>query len=124
VAPYDTEQRINGSYHFLNRRGLAGSLLPFSSSGGDDNGMIIANSTYWMDATPFDGSAGVGCGTLANCPATCTTGVGYWATSQSCTDLTGMVGADPASPLSGVLYTCTAPNTWSATYSLLTYPHP
>jgi hypothetical protein len=79
-------------------------------------------------STAFDGTnktnAGVGCGALAARPATCSTGVGYWATSQSCSDLTGMVGASPSTPISGTLYKCTATNTWKAYYTPYTYPHP
>ena len=55
---------------------------------------------------------------------TCTTGVGYWATPQSTTDLAGMTGVNPAMPISGTLYKCTAPNTWTAFYTPLAYPHP
>jgi hypothetical protein len=69
-------------------------------------------------------SKGMGCGTLANRPAACTTGVGYWATNQSCSDMTGMVGANPSTPIAGTLYKCTATNTWTAYYTPYTYPHP
>ncbi len=69
-------------------------------------------------------SKGVGCGPLTARPATCTTGVAYWATNQSCTDMTGMSGANPTTPISGTLYKCTAPNTWTAHYTPYTYPHP
>ena len=68
--------------------------------------------------------AGVGCGTLANRPANCTTGVAYWATTQSCSNLTGMVGANPTTSISGTLYKCTSTNTWTAYYTPYTYPHP
>ena len=51
-------------------------------------------------------------------------GVGYWATNQSCTNLTGMVGAHPPNPISGTLYRCIAANTWDSGASPLPYPHP
>lgn len=69
-------------------------------------------------------SSGVGCGTLAYLPARCTTGTAYWATNQSCTDLTDMVGANPSTPISGTLYKCTSTNTWEPYYTPYTYPHP
>ena len=62
-------------------------------------------------------TAGVGTGTFANRPASCTAnstaypagnspGVGYWATDQN------------------TLYVCTATNTWTVYYKPYTYPHP
>ena len=67
---------------------------------------------------------GVSCGKTENLPATCTVGQGYWATTQSCSDLTGMVGVNPATPISGTLYKCTSTNTWTEFYTPYTYPHP
>lgn len=86
---------------------------------------ITEDRDYWNDKyATFNGTSGVGCGTLAARPATCTTGVGYWATNQSCTDLTGMVGRNPSTPISGTLYKCTDTNTWTSYYTPYTYPHP
>jgi hypothetical protein len=87
---------------------------------------IAMNSEYYADNTDFaaDPTYGVGCGTLASRPAACTPRVGYWATDQSCTDLAGMVGADPSTPISGTLYVCTAADTWTEYYTPIPYPHP
>jgi hypothetical protein len=85
---------------------------------------VVENIEYFNHKTAFDGTSGIGAGPLANRPATCTIGVGYWATAQSTTDMTGMVGAHPATPISGTLYKCTAPNVWTAWYTPYTYPHP
>jgi hypothetical protein len=86
---------------------------------------ITENVDYWNDKyATFDGTSGVGCGTIAARPATCTTGVGYWVTDQSCTSLTGMIGRSPTTPISGALYKCTATNTWTSYYTPYTYPHP
>ena len=85
--------------------------------------------------TPFNGTIGMGYGTLANRPPTCVTtleaadagrgGVMYWATDQGSWNSsssnpygTQRNGAD------GVLYLCTAPNTWSVYYTPYAYPHP
>ena len=86
---------------------------------------IKPNRDYYWHTASFDGTSGMGCGTLANRPATCTTGVGYWATTQSCTTLTGMVGTFPSTPISGILYMCGATG-WAdgTTYTPYTYPHP
>ena len=67
--------------------------------------------------TAFNGTVGTGSGTLAARPATCTTGVAYWATDQGNWNLSGSGGQ-------GVLYKCTATNTWSTAYTPYTYPHP
>lgn len=85
---------------------------------------IVANRDYYDYATSFDGTTGTGCGTLAARPATCTTGVAYWATDQSCSDISNAIGASPSAPFSGVLYKCTAANTWTAYYTPYQYPHP
>ena len=35
-----------------------------------------------------------------------------------------MVGVNPSNPISGTLYKCTSPNTWTAFYTPFPYPHP
>jgi hypothetical protein len=79
----------------------------------------IANRDWYTDnsageqtsaSSPFNGTSGMGWGTLANRPTTCTTGVAY------------------AEYLSGSfvqLDKCTSTNTWTnAVYTAYTYPHP
>lgn len=87
---------------------------------------ILFNRDVFTDgnATTFDGAAGVGCGPLEGRPGTCSPGVAYWATSQSCSDISGMVGARPDEAIAGTLYKCTAPNTWTPYYTPYQYPHP
>ena len=85
---------------------------------------IVENRDWFQQAVTFDGTTGVGLGPLSARPLTCTTGVGYWATDQGTTDLSGMVGPHPAQPISGTLYKCTSPNTWTSYYTPFTYPHP
>ncbi len=87
-------------------------------------GVPKENREFWNGNPSFNGTVGVGWGTLANRPATCTVGVGYWATNQSTTNLSGMVGKNPATPISGTLYVCTATNVWTAFYTPYAYPHP
>lgn len=65
--------------------------------------------------SPFNGATGVGFGTLANRPTTCTTGVFYFATDQGSWNTTGGT--------SGLGYHCTATNTWTQDYTPNTYPY-
>jgi len=75
------------------------------------------NRDYYNQTASFDGTVGVGVGTLADRPKTCTPGrdiatggtapgVAYWASDAN------------------TLYVCTAPDTWSVYYKPYTYPHP
>jgi len=99
-----------------------GGAAYISNTGG---ARIVQNSDYyaWCDpasqsgCTTFDGTSGVGSGTLAARPATCTTGVAYWATDQGNWNKSGSGGQ-------GQLYKCTSMNTWTLFYTPYTYPHP
>lgn len=115
---------VNDSYWWNNRKNLTGSVTGINILGPYCGKTITENVDFWHDAGSFDGTSGVGCGTLASRPSTCTTGVGYWATEQSCKNLEGMVGVNPSTPVSGTLYKCTEPNTWTSYFSPYTYPHP
>jgi len=120
-------QHVSDSYYWSNFRNSeilnpsSETTLYYSDLGRD---VPMADYDVWLYTASFDGSSGVGCGTLSARPAACATGVGYWATDQSCSDLTGMAGAHPSTPISGTLYRCTAPDTWTAYYTPLPYPHP
>ncbi|MGH9522728.1 MAG: hypothetical protein ACRD3E_09380 [Terriglobales bacterium] len=68
---------------------------------------IAANRDYYSWVSGFDGTLGVGSGSTAARPATCTKGVAYWNTTTSALDK------------------CSATNTWTAgAYADLAYPHP
>jgi hypothetical protein len=76
----------------------------------------VSASPQSSPSAPFNGTSGVGFGTLANRPATCTTntaesggGVAYFATDQG---------------PQGTLYRCSAANVWTFHYAPYTYPHP
>ena len=78
---------------------------------------VVADRDYYVEGASFDGTSGVGTGTLASRPSTCTTGVGYWATDQG-EWWSAHSGND------GQLYKCTATDTWTLYYIPYTYPHP
>ena len=79
----------------------------------------IENRDYYnpSTATGTPQTVGVRVGTLANRPAGCTTGVGYWATDQGSWNTSGSGGQ-------GILYKCTSTDTWSSYYTPYAYPHP
>ncbi len=91
---------------------------------------IIANREWFTDnsngrphaqtsaTSPFNGTSGVGFGTLANRPNSCTPRVGYFATDQGSWNQSGNTFGQ------GQLYVCTATNTWTLYYTPYTYPHP
>lgn len=76
----------------------------------------VSASIQASPSSPFNGTTGMGFGTLANRPTTCTTGkealdagkggVGYFATDTN------------------TLYRCSATNTWVVHYQPFPYPHP
>lgn len=119
-------QEIDNSYIWSNiaNGGNVTAAVTIPWSDGCPSDQPTENRNFFNYTSSFNGSSGVGCGTLAARPSSCTTGVGYWATTQSCSDMTGMVGTSPSTPISGRLYKCTAPNTWTAYYTPYTYPHP
>lgn len=78
---------------------------------------IVANRDYYIQGASFNGTSGVGVGTIASRPSTCTTGVAYWATDEG-EWWAAQSGAD------GRLYKCTATNTWTLHYTPYVYPHP
>lgn len=130
----DYSMHIQQTYSFLNLyNGTEKPYNLYNDVCGDNvavenGGLVITENThYWnyVAAPTFDGTVGVGCGTLASRPETCTAGVGYWATTQSCSDISSYVGANTATPLSGILYICGATG-WAdgSTYTPYTYPHP
>jgi hypothetical protein len=95
----------------------------------------VAAGAQTSPTSPFNGTTGMGFGTLANRPTTCTTttqsadagrgGVLYWATDQgSWNQSTSNPRGVQRNGADGVLYMCTATNTWTVYYTPYTYPHP
>jgi hypothetical protein len=115
-------QPLVPAYVWLNKT-QSNAELPVNVINGSQN-HIKPNRDYYTLTSSFNGSSAMGCGTLAARPATCTVGVGYWATNQSCSDFSGMTGAGHSATIDGTLYRCTAANTWTAHYKPYTYPHP
>ena len=123
-------QEQTKSYHWNNRKSSDNSFLTTkisTSSAWDKWGgnQLVENLSFWNHKTEFDGTVGVGCGTLEERPKTCRTGVGYWATDQSCSKVPSeSYGKGPIIPISGTLYRCTSTNTWNEYYTPYVYPHP
>lgn len=123
-ADYADLKVTHNSYWFRNRANLTGSFWSPTCQGGLDCAGLEDIPTLGRDVFSDESSPGISAGTLANIPGTCSVGQGYWATNQSTSDLTGMVGASPATPISGTLYRCLATNVWTEYYTPYTYPHP
>lgn len=96
-------------------------------------GQMLANRDWYTDNTnnpeaqtsptsPFNGTSGVGFGTVANRPTSCTPRVAYWATDQGSWNQSGASYAGGYTQ--GELFICTANNTWTASYIPYVYPHP
>jgi hypothetical protein len=124
----DRNLKMMPIYVWNNKVGSSKSDLGFEDAGSSCTHHVLANRDYYnavsvnaqtSPASPFNGTTGMGFGTLANRPTTCKTttevadagngGVGYFATDQGS---------------QGTLYMCTATNTWTAHYQPYTYPHP
>ena len=97
-------QALEPAYEWLNTWNCSGCGGGFVNVSESD--VLAANRDYYLWTGSFTGATGVGSGTLAARPSTCTTGVGYWGTNTN------------------TLYRCTATNTWTTYYQPYTYPHP
>jgi len=101
---YPGTQALEPTYFWNNVRST-GSVLAFYIPSPQET-WIAANRDYYNYTATFNGTSGVGSGLVADRPATCTTGVGYYATDEN------------------KLYKCSAPDTWGASYTPYTCPHP
>lgn len=145
--------------YFWSNLNTGGALVPLSVESGDWTGLAancannnnnridchlqtdrdiyqaVSASAQTSATSPFNGTTGMGFGTLANRPTTCTAtpsaadagagGVAYWATDQGSwnTSSTNPYGVQQ-NGADGVLYRCSATNTWTTDYTPYTYPHP
>jgi hypothetical protein len=102
----------------------AGSALKNYWGSTDTAPLMQENRDYYLqlpnknEPASFNGTAGIGQGTLASKPSTCTPGVGWWATDQGSWNQSGNGAAN------GAFYVCTATNTWTLFYTPYVYPHP
>src|SRR4029077_8475400 len=113
-------------YGWNNRETHANTVVDLVAETDGVTTFVAPNRDIFTEPSPagsFNGTVGVGFGTLAARPATCTHsnatfptlpadgtngGVGYFATD---------VGSQ------GTLYRCSATNTWTVQYAPYTYPH-
>jgi hypothetical protein len=104
---------------------LAKADLVYENPGGYGTEHFVANRDYYnavskdaqtSSSAPFDGTTGMGFGTLARRPATCTP------TSEAADAGYGGVGYFDTD--TNTLYHCSATDTWAVQYQPYTYPHP
>ena len=100
-----------------NNKGNSGVEMPFEVLDFCPENLIHIqeNREFFNYTETFNGTTGVGIGSLASRPTTCTPGVAYWATDQGSWNQNGE---------DGILYKCTSANTWEIYYEPLMYPHP
>ena len=91
--------------------GLSGPAVQTSAT-------VPFNGSTTCNAGSGNYTCGVGFGTLANRPSSCTTGVGYFAQDQGSWNTSGNGFGQ------GELFKCTSTNTWTLAYTPYTYPHP
>lgn len=116
-------QHVSDSYNWANYRTGGYPLTAYESDNSCSTYQVKENKDWWNFNPLYDGTTpGVGCGTTL--PDACTPGDGFWMTTQSCTDLNGLVGREPTTPISGRLYKCTAARRWEAYFTPFPYPHP
>jgi hypothetical protein len=83
-------------------------------------GLLSANVDYYLYTSSFNGIAGIGSGTRASRPSSCTPGVAYWSVDQG-----GNWNTTNSTQNDGTLDLCTSLNTWTnAVYTPFPYPHP
>lgn len=86
---------------------------------------ITENVDYYNYDDAFDGTIGIGIGTLGERPATCTEGVGYYATDWP-TPTSVPTDMDSIKDFcqEATFYKATGENIWTEHYTPYTYPHP
>lgn len=118
ISPKPTNYNplINNTYVFNNK--INGSVANMTLNSADEYCGVAENANWWNENSSFNGTTGIGRGPKASMPATCTTGVGYWATDE------GSWNTKIPAGTSGDFYKCTATNTWSLYHTPYTYPDP
>lgn len=97
---------LEGTYFWGNTLDGSPITTSFVSDEGRTREHLQEGRDFYTETTTFNGTSGVGVGTLANRSSTCTPQVSYWATDTE------------------ELYQCTLTDTWSLHYTPFTYPHP
>jgi hypothetical protein len=145
VGPDCYCSKVNHSY-FWNNRNAAGTVKNAGKDNDaeDDSWNTDANQTnsdvgtmtklelkadreFFNMAASFDGTSGMGCGTLAqmNAITPTLTNAGFWVTTQNnCGSLSAdNVGVNPTTPILGTLYRWDG-DSWEIYYTPYAYPHP
>ena len=126
MAPDGQPQHVANTYFWNNRKN--NTKLFHLDDSENDSGVehpIVENQDFWKQNPSYNGIAEIGMYCGSSLPAKCTVGDGAWITAQDCSSVSPEnIGAHPQVPISGALYKCTAPNTWTAYYTPYTYPHP
>jgi len=84
LSGYDYLQHVTNSYYWANYKNGTTRINCVIMIDPDWENGLVENVDFFNQQTSFDGSVGMGVGTLANRPASCTLeGAGYWATDEN-----------------------------------------
>ncbi|HUV26573.1 MAG TPA: hypothetical protein VMW34_04325, partial [Anaerolineales bacterium] len=122
---------VTDSYYFNNRHVGNGSGYLMVTEEISDCCDAIAEDSEWFDYDEsFDGTSGMGCGTVETMNAITPTlsNAGFWVpdniTNTPCNTVSDdNVGLDPTYPVEGTLYKW-VDSAWTEYFTPYTYPHP
>jgi len=116
-------EQVMNTYYWNNYYG--GALVRANEDTTNNTGCLTENVHYWNHNLSYNGSSQRGIFVGSALPAVCTSGDGAWITTQTVGgSMTGMVGQNPTTPITGTLYRCGSGNSWASYYTPYTYPHP
>lgn len=117
-----TPQHVNDAYYWQNRYG-SNTAWVYTLSDNSSTTPLTVDEDVFIHAASFNGTSGVGVGTLAemNAITPTITGVGFWVTNDSASTLPTTLSGLKA--LTGTLYRWNG-SAWASYYTPYAYPHP
>jgi hypothetical protein len=115
---------VRDSYYWGNRENNTLMTSPTVVNDEAENAYdLTQNTDFWIHNASYNGTTQIGVYAGSSLPGAGTAGDGAWITAQSVASLSGLVGVNPSTPLSGTFYKRSG-GAWVSSYSPYTYPHP